>query len=77
MFIMLKRESVIIGTLYALGYRKKEIMNHYLLYPMVISLEGGILGTMLGLLTFELSKLLNRKKINRISMAEALKSRME
>ena len=51
MFRMLKREAVIIGTLYALGYRKKEIMNHYLLYPMVISLVGGILGTMLGLLT--------------------------
>ncbi|BCZ46721.1 hypothetical protein psyc5s11_27880 [Clostridium gelidum] len=51
MFRMLKREAIIIGTLYALGYRKKEIMNHYLLYPMVISLLGGILGTMLGLLT--------------------------
>lgn len=51
MFRMLKREAAIIGTLYALGYRKKEIMNHYLLYPMVISLVGGILGTIFGLLT--------------------------
>jgi len=51
MFRMLKRESVIIGTLYALGYRKREIMKHYLLYPLFISLLGGILGTMLGLLT--------------------------
>ncbi|WP_026887601.1 ABC transporter permease [Clostridium beijerinckii] len=51
MFRMLKREAVIIGTLYAIGYRKKEIMRHYLLYPMFISLVGGIIGTMLGLLT--------------------------
>ncbi|WP_238899167.1 FtsX-like permease family protein [Clostridium sp. YIM B02500] len=51
MYRMLKREAVIIGTLYALGYRKKEIMKHYLLYPIVISLVGGILGTLLGLLT--------------------------
>ncbi|WP_236897967.1 ABC transporter permease [Clostridium beijerinckii] len=51
MYRMLKREAVTIGTLYALGYRKKEIMKHYLLYPIVISLVGGILGTMLGLLT--------------------------
>jgi len=51
MYRMLEREAVIIGTLYALGYRKKEIMKHYLLYPIVISLVGGILGTMLGLLT--------------------------
>ena len=51
MYRMLKKEAVIIGTLYALGYRKKEIMKHYLLYPMVISLVGGIIGTLLGLLT--------------------------
>lgn len=53
MYRMLKREAVIIGTLYALGYRKKEIMKHYLLYPIVISLVGGILGTLLGLLTLK------------------------
>lgn len=51
MYRMLKSEAVIIGTLYALGYRKNEIMKHYLLYPIVVSLVGGILGTLLGLLT--------------------------
>lgn len=51
MFRMLKREAVIIGTLYALGYRKREIMNHYLLYPVVVSVLGGIIGTILGALT--------------------------
>ncbi|EKQ57968.1 MULTISPECIES: FtsX-like permease family protein [unclassified Clostridium] len=53
MYRMLQREAIIIGTLYALGYRKKEIMKHYLLYPIVISLVGGILGTILGLLTLK------------------------
>lgn len=53
MLRMLKRESVIIGTLYALGYKKREIMTHYLLYPIVISLLGGIIGTILGALTLK------------------------
>lgn len=53
MIRMLKREAVIIGTLYALGYKKREIMKHYLLYPMVISVLGGILGTILGVLTLK------------------------
>lgn len=48
MFRMLKRESVIIGTLYALGYKKKDIMKHYLRYPLVISVLGGVIGTALG-----------------------------
>lgn len=48
---MLKRESVIIGTLYALGYKRREIMKHYLMYPLAISLLGGVLGTVLGALT--------------------------
>lgn len=47
---MLKREAVIIGTLYALGYRKKQIQNHYLRYPLIISLIGGVMGTLLGVL---------------------------
>lgn len=51
MWRMLKREAVIIGTLYALGYKKREIMKHYLLYPLAISLLGGVLGTVLGTIT--------------------------
>ena len=47
---MLKRESVIIGTLYAQGYRRREIKKHYLLYPLSIALSGGIAGTILGAL---------------------------
>jgi len=51
MFRMLKQESVIIGTLYAVGYRKKEIMKHYLIYPLFVALSGGVLGTALGVLS--------------------------
>lgn len=51
MWRMLEKESIIIGTLYALGYRKKEILRHYLLYPLILSLTGGLLGTLLGMLT--------------------------
>lgn len=51
MWRMLKRESAIIGTLYAMGYRKKQIQNHYLRYPLFIAVTGGIIGTILGILT--------------------------
>ncbi|OEF99967.1 hypothetical protein BHF71_07160 [Vulcanibacillus modesticaldus] len=47
---LLKTEYTEIGTLYTLGYRKKEILNHYLSYPLIISLVGGIIGTIIGLL---------------------------
>ncbi|RMD04093.1 ABC transporter permease [Clostridium autoethanogenum] len=53
MLRMLKREAALIGTLYALGYRKREIMKHYLMYPLAVSLLGGILGTMLGIITLK------------------------
>lgn len=53
MWRMLKRESVIIGTLYALGYKKRDILKHYLMYPLFISLLGGIIGTVLGIITLK------------------------
>ncbi len=46
---MIKRESVIAGALYALGYRRKELYHHYLKFPLVIAGIGGVLGTVLGL----------------------------
>lgn len=51
MWRMLKKESIIIGTLYALGYRKREIMRHYIMYPLSISVIGGIIGTVLGVMS--------------------------
>jgi putative ABC transport system permease protein len=48
MWRMVKRESVIIGTLYALGYKKSQIQSHYIRYPLAISMIGGIAGTLFG-----------------------------
>lgn len=48
---MVKRESVIAGALYALGYRRKELYRHYLKFPLVIAGIGGVFGTVLGLFT--------------------------
>ncbi|QHQ59761.1 FtsX-like permease family protein [Anaerocolumna sedimenticola] len=53
MWRLLKRESAIIGTLYALGYKKKEIQNHYLRYPLSVAVIGGIIGTILGSVTLK------------------------
>ena len=44
----LKSEFVQIGTLYSLGYNKKIILKHYLLYPITVASIGGILGTIVG-----------------------------
>ena len=39
-----------IGTLYALGYTKSEILSHYMRLPVIISVGGAILGTACGFL---------------------------
>ncbi len=46
---MVRRESVIIGTLYAQGYRKRELMAHYLSIPLLLALTGGAAGSLLAL----------------------------
>jgi putative ABC transport system permease protein len=46
-------------------------------FPVTINYIYVLVGFVIIYLTYELSKLLSRRKINRISMAEALKSRME
>jgi len=48
---LIRRESAVTGALYALGYRKMEIYTHYLIFPLAIALAGGVIGTLLGLLT--------------------------
>ena len=45
---LLKTEFVQIGTLYALGYRKREIITHYLSYSAVLAFVGATIGTILG-----------------------------
>lgn len=45
---MLKKEYTYIGTLSAMGYRKREILGHYLRIPVFISLVGCIIGVIVG-----------------------------
>lgn len=45
---LLKKEYVQIGTLYALGYKKSEIMRHYVYYAISLAVFGSVVGTALG-----------------------------
>lgn len=49
---MVKNHEGVIGTLYALGYRKKEIMRHYMTYPLMLGFAGGALGGVFGIYGF-------------------------
>ena len=44
----IEKESSVIGTLYALGVTKKQLIMHYLMLPVIITFAGGIIGTIIG-----------------------------
>src|SRR5579859_2289742 len=44
---MVKSDAVVIGTLYAQGYRRWELTRHYLAIPVLLSIAGGLLGILL------------------------------
>lgn len=46
---MVEEERVQIGTLKALGYNKMQIMSKYIIYSLLASLIGGVLGAIFGL----------------------------
>ncbi|MDE7352055.1 MAG: FtsX-like permease family protein [Acetatifactor sp.] len=48
----IERESEVIGTLYALGVRRKELLLHYLFLPVMLTLAAGIIGTVIGYSSF-------------------------
>lgn len=48
----IQRESSVIGALYALGAKKKELIMHYITLPTAITLIGGIVGAVLGFSKF-------------------------
>lgn len=50
---MLKREYTHIGTLSAMGYRKRELLVHYLLLPAVVSVVGSGIGLLFGYFSAE------------------------
>lgn len=44
----IEKESSVIGALYALGVKKKELMVHYLMLPVVVTFVAGVIGTLIG-----------------------------
>ena len=48
----IQNESSVIGTMYAMGVRKKDLMKHYIFLPTIISLMGGLAGAIIGLSGF-------------------------
>lgn len=44
----IQRESSVIGTLYALGAKKSDLIAHYITLPTIITFIGGIVGSSLG-----------------------------
>ena len=44
----IEQEAGIIGTLYAMGVKRNELLRHYLALPVLITLIAGVIGTALG-----------------------------
>ncbi len=44
----IQRESGVIGALYALGAKKRDLIGHYITLPTLISFAGGLVGSALG-----------------------------
>ncbi|MDE5991581.1 MAG: ABC transporter permease, partial [Oscillospiraceae bacterium] len=53
----IQRESSVIGALYALGARKRDLIFHYIMLPTMISLAGGIAGTAIGFTDFAMNSI--------------------
>lgn len=44
----IEKECSVIGTLYALGVRRRDLICHYLMLPVLMTSFGAVIGTMLG-----------------------------
>lgn len=43
----IQREQSVIGALYALGVKKKDLVKHYMTLPTIVSFVGGVIGTLI------------------------------
>ncbi len=46
---MVKSDGIIIGTLYAQGYYRRELVLHYITIPILLSAAGGLAGALLAI----------------------------
>lgn len=49
----IEQESTVIGTLRASGYKKSELVRHYILLPIIVTLIGAVIGNILGYTVFK------------------------
>lgn len=49
----IEKEAVVIGTLRASGYTKWELVRHYLMLPVMVTIIGAIIGNILGYTVFK------------------------
>ena len=59
---MLRREYANIGTLSAMGYKKRDILPHYLILPAGLSLAGSAMGLLLGSFVAEPMEILSKSE---------------
>lgn len=55
----IENESPVIGALYALGVKKKDLLRHYITLPTIVAFFGGLIGTALGFSTIGIGAKLN------------------
>lgn len=48
----IEKESGVIGTLYALGVKRRELLLHYLILPAAVTFIAGVIGTLIGYSSF-------------------------
>lgn len=48
----IEKDGVVIGALYSLGVKRRELMLHFVTLPVVVTFFGGVIGTLLGFSDF-------------------------
>ena len=49
---IIEEQAPVIGTLLSNGYTKREIVHHYMMLPMLISLTASLIGNIIGYTLF-------------------------